>query len=94
MIAAITIYVLSDDLSFFPADNRRPRYQAPPGNSEPMSQTALYPLRFEPIYQYRLWGGRRLASLLPHRCRATDLSAKRGYSVTAMTIRAALPMDP
>jgi mannose-6-phosphate isomerase len=23
----------------------------------------LYPLRFEPIYQYRLWGGRRLASL-------------------------------
>ena len=29
-----------------------------------MSQTPLYPLRFEPIYQYRLWGGRRLASLL------------------------------
>jgi mannose-6-phosphate isomerase len=28
-----------------------------------MSQT-LYPLRFEPIYQYRLWGGRRLADLL------------------------------
>ena len=26
--------------------------------------TQLYPLRFEPIYQYRLWGGRRLASLL------------------------------
>ncbi|HUY82586.1 MAG TPA: type I phosphomannose isomerase catalytic subunit [Acidobacteriaceae bacterium] len=24
----------------------------------------LYPLRFEPIYQYRLWGGRRLSSLL------------------------------
>jgi mannose-6-phosphate isomerase len=24
----------------------------------------LYPLRFKPIYQYRLWGGRRLASLL------------------------------
>ena len=24
----------------------------------------LYPLRFEPIYQYRLWGGRRLAGLL------------------------------
>jgi mannose-6-phosphate isomerase len=23
----------------------------------------LYPLRFEPIYQYRLWGGRRLANL-------------------------------
>jgi mannose-6-phosphate isomerase len=29
-----------------------------------MSQTFLYPLRFEPIYQYRLWGGRRLADLL------------------------------
>jgi len=25
---------------------------------------SLYPMRFEPIYQYRLWGGRRLASLL------------------------------
>jgi len=24
----------------------------------------LYPLRFEPIYQYRLWGGRSLAELL------------------------------
>ncbi len=24
----------------------------------------MYPLRFEPIYQYRLWGGRRLAELL------------------------------
>src|SRR5271154_5221137 len=29
-----------------------------------MSQTPLYPLRFEPIYQYRLWGGRRLADFL------------------------------
>jgi mannose-6-phosphate isomerase len=29
-----------------------------------MSETALYPLRFEPIYQYRLWGGRRLANWL------------------------------
>ena len=29
-----------------------------------MSEIPLYPLRFEPIYQYRLWGGRRLASLL------------------------------
>jgi mannose-6-phosphate isomerase len=29
-----------------------------------MSQIALYPLRFEPIYQCRLWGGRRLANLL------------------------------
>ena len=29
-----------------------------------MSQELLYPLRFEPIYQYRLWGGRRLAGLL------------------------------
>ena len=29
-----------------------------------MTQIPLYPLRFEPIYQYRLWGGRRLAHLL------------------------------
>ena len=29
-----------------------------------MNRTLLYPLRFEPIYQYRLWGGRRLAGLL------------------------------
>jgi mannose-6-phosphate isomerase len=28
------------------------------------THTTLYPLRFEPIYQYRLWGGRRLADLL------------------------------
>jgi mannose-6-phosphate isomerase len=41
--------------------------QAPAVNPENyvthMSQTSLYPLRFEPIYQYRLWGGRRLADL-------------------------------
>ena len=29
-----------------------------------MTKIPLYPLRFEPIYQYRLWGGRRLAHLL------------------------------
>ena len=29
-----------------------------------MTQILLYPLRFEPIYEYRLWGGRRLAGLL------------------------------
>jgi mannose-6-phosphate isomerase len=29
-----------------------------------MAEMNLYPLRFEPMYQYRLWGGRRLASLL------------------------------
>jgi mannose-6-phosphate isomerase len=29
-----------------------------------MNPTRLHPLRFEPIYQYRLWGGRRLANLL------------------------------
>jgi mannose-6-phosphate isomerase len=28
------------------------------------SHTLLYPLRFEPVYQYRLWGGRRLAEWL------------------------------
>jgi mannose-6-phosphate isomerase len=31
---------------------------------EKKPQISLYPLRFEPIYQYRLWGGRRLADLL------------------------------
>jgi len=30
-----------------------------------LSETTLYPLRFEPIFQYRLWGGRRLSDLLP-----------------------------
>ena len=29
-----------------------------------MNEIPLYPLRFEPIYQYRLWGGRRLADWL------------------------------
>jgi mannose-6-phosphate isomerase len=29
-----------------------------------MTQIKLYPLKFEPIYQYRIWGGRRLANLL------------------------------
>jgi len=31
---------------------------------ETSDQALLHPLRFEPIYQYRLWGGRHLASLL------------------------------
>lgn len=30
----------------------------------PLTESLLYPLRFEPIYQYRPWGGRRLADLL------------------------------
>ncbi len=29
-----------------------------------MLNVPMYPLRFEPIYQYRIWGGRRLADLL------------------------------
>ena len=29
-----------------------------------MNQIPMYPLRFDPIYQYRLWGGRRLSGLL------------------------------
>jgi mannose-6-phosphate isomerase len=29
-----------------------------------MSDTPLYPLKFGPIYQYRIWGGRKLAKLL------------------------------
>jgi len=29
-----------------------------------MTQVSLYPLRFEPVFQYRLWGGQHLAGLL------------------------------
>ena len=29
-----------------------------------MSSVSMYPLRFDPIYQYRIWGGRRLAGVL------------------------------
>jgi mannose-6-phosphate isomerase len=29
-----------------------------------MTKSSLYPLRFEPVFQYRLWGGRRLAHWL------------------------------
>jgi mannose-6-phosphate isomerase len=29
-----------------------------------MNKPRLYPLLFDPLYQYRLWGGRRLANLL------------------------------
>jgi len=29
-----------------------------------MTQIKLYPLKFDPIYQYRIWGGRRLADLV------------------------------
>ncbi len=29
-----------------------------------LSETELYPLRFKPIFQYRPWGGRRLADLI------------------------------
>lgn len=36
----------------------------PSARGPSLSKRVLYPLRFEPIYQYRLWGGRRLANLL------------------------------
>jgi hypothetical protein len=32
-----------------------------------MNQIPLYPLRFEPIYQYRLWGGGSFASTISPR---------------------------
>jgi mannose-6-phosphate isomerase len=34
------------------------------GGQRSMGKAQLYPLRFDPIYQYRLWGGRRLSGLL------------------------------
>lgn len=37
-----------------------------------MSQIKLYPLKFEPIYQYRIWGGRRLTNLLSKPLPAKD----------------------
>ena len=37
-----------------------------------MNEIPLYPLRFEPIYQYRVWGGRRLARLLSTRLPGDD----------------------
>jgi len=33
-------------------------------NQSPMNQIPMYPFRFEPIYQYRIWGGRRLSNFL------------------------------
>jgi len=33
-------------------------------DSSSIKETLLYPLRFAPIFQYRLWGGRRLANWL------------------------------
>jgi mannose-6-phosphate isomerase len=35
-----------------------------PTPADSPAQARLYPMRFEPIYEYRLWGGRRLAHLL------------------------------
>ena len=35
-----------------------------PTPADPPVQARPYPMRFEPIYEYRLWGGRRLADLL------------------------------
>jgi len=37
-----------------------------------MTETKLYPLKFEPIYQYRIWGGRRLDHLLSKPLPAND----------------------
>jgi mannose-6-phosphate isomerase len=37
-----------------------------------MIETSLYPLRFAPIYQYRSWGGRRLAQFLSVRLPGDD----------------------
>ena len=37
-----------------------------------MEQQELYPLKFDPIYQYRIWGGRRLGKLLSKPLPADD----------------------
>jgi mannose-6-phosphate isomerase len=37
-----------------------------------MQQIPLYPLKFDPIYQYRIWGGRRLEDLLSKPLPADD----------------------
>jgi mannose-6-phosphate isomerase len=37
-----------------------------------MTEIPLYPLRFEPIYQYRVWGGRRLGDLMSTRLPGDD----------------------
>ena len=37
-----------------------------------MQQVPLYPLKFDPIYQYRIWGGRRLEDLLSKPLPAND----------------------
>jgi len=58
-----------------------------------MSQELLYPLRFEPIYQYRLWGGRRLADLLTAPLPGDDPVGEAWCSATALTIRAVLLRD-
>ena len=38
-----------------------------------MKEMSLYPLRFAPIFQYRLWGGRRLARLVSASLPGDDL---------------------
>ena len=58
-----------------------------------MSQTPLYPLRFEPIYQYRLWGGRRLASLLTAPLPGDGPIGEAWVLSDRETIRAVLPTD-
>ena len=37
-----------------------------------MQQELLYPLKFDPIYQYRVWGGKRLSDLLSKPLPADD----------------------
>ncbi len=57
-----------------------------------LNQALLYPLRFEPIYQYRLWGGRYLANLLTAPLPNGPIGEAWLLSDT-MTIRVASPMD-
>jgi mannose-6-phosphate isomerase len=43
-----------------------------PNSEPPMPDIPLYPLRFEPMFQYRLWGGRELGDFMGAELPGTD----------------------
>jgi Phosphomannose isomerase type I len=56
--------IVSETRDGRPSRWQRASWRGMPVMRNGIGQILLYPLRFEPIYQYRLWGGRRLADLL------------------------------